>query len=109
MEKSSYGNKLVREICSLTLLFICFFLFLSISSYSPSDPSFNVAASATRVKKLWWNSGCLFGRAFSGIVRQCGVVCSFFCFCGLVFVVFLSLLWSNGTGLLALSLFCCFF
>jgi len=66
MEKDNYGNKLVREICSLTLIFVSIFLFLSIFSYSPKDPSFNVATSITKVR----NFGGIVGAYIGGLVVE---------------------------------------
>jgi len=66
MEKNIDGNKLIREICSLVVVFLCIFLLLSLYSYSPKDPSFNVAVSSSSIK----NWGGLVGAYISGLIVE---------------------------------------
>ncbi|WP_461832885.1 DNA translocase FtsK [Desulfothermus sp.] len=107
MEKGNYGNKLVREIWSLTLLFVCIFLFLSIFSYSPKDPSFNVATSITKVR----NFGGIIGAYLGGLVVELfgnvsWLVPFLFLWSGLcVFLEKLRLRWYRIVGLFFLILF----
>ncbi len=66
MEKSIDANKLIREISSIFILFICLFLFISLCSYSPKDPSFNVAVSTSHIR----NWGGIVGAYVAGLVVE---------------------------------------
>ncbi len=66
MEKGVDGNRLIREIFSLISIFICIFLFLSIYSYSPKDPSFNVATSNGHINNL----GGIVGSYIGGLIVE---------------------------------------
>ncbi len=46
MKKDIDGNRLLKEIYSLLLLFLGIFLLISLYSYNPTDPSFNVETSS---------------------------------------------------------------
>jgi len=59
------GQKLVREVFGLVLLFWAAFLVLSLLSYSPLDPTINYANSRSGPIR---NSGGMFGAEISGLL-----------------------------------------
>ncbi len=67
MGKDIDGNRLIREICSITLLCVGIFFILSLYSYSPRDPSFNVVVSS---QGHIHNMGGIIGAYIAGICVQ---------------------------------------
>ena len=58
-------NRLI-ELLGILLIFFSFFLFLSIISYSPSDPNFIYNIESTQIK----NIGGFYGSVISDILLQ---------------------------------------
>ncbi len=67
MKKQIDGNRLLKEICSLLLLFAGIFLIISLWSYSPADPSFNVETSSL---SHIHNMGGIVGSYLAGILVE---------------------------------------
>lgn len=87
MEKHIDGNKLIREICSVLILFFCAFLFISIYSYSPKDPSFNISTSSRYIH----NWGGIIGSYIGGLIVEL--------FGNISWIIIIFLLWGGLSGL----------
>jgi len=87
MENRIDGNKLIREICFIVLFFLWAFLFISVYSYSPKDPSFNVSTSSSHIH----NWGGIIGSYIGGLIVDL--------FGNGAWIIIFSFLWGGLSGL----------
>jgi len=104
------GNKILRELCGLALLFLFVLLALSLGTHSPQDPSFNQSISPGYTVA---NQAGIIGAYISGILAELfGLAAWFFpifALLGGVSILFPSIrpVWYRWLGLIFL-LVCCF-